>query len=125
MLFNIYTNFHIILLWLPVLGETGDVEFCAVHMINEGVVISGRSASLFFQGTEAVESYLCKLRGPEFSEDFTSCKYRETSKTLFIYILCTFSRPKSYSLSIVGSWGISFPGCSCWMWGGKTTLCKV
>ena len=71
---------------MALLGEASDEEFCAVHLINEGVVISGKSASLFFQGTEAVDSYLCKLRGPEFLEDFTNCKYRHTLNTYPIYI---------------------------------------
>ena len=41
---------------------SGDDEFCAVHLINEGVAVEGGTASMFFQGTEAVISFMCRLR---------------------------------------------------------------
>ncbi len=42
-------------------GESGDEQFCAIHLINEGETVDGRTASIFFRGTDAVDSYLCKL----------------------------------------------------------------
>ena len=55
-------------------GERGDEDFCAVHLINEGVVIDGRFASFFFQGTDAVTSYLCRLSSNTTDTGFSSCK---------------------------------------------------
>lgn len=55
--------------------ESGDVEFCAVHVINEGAVVGEQSASLFFWGTAAVQSYRCKLTGRnKENTDFITCK---------------------------------------------------
>ncbi len=53
-------------------GESGDEQFCAVHLINEGVTVDGRTASVFFRGTEAVDSYLCKLSGLDSSDNTNS-----------------------------------------------------
>ena len=56
-------------------GESGDEQFCAVHLINEGVTVDQRSASIFFRGTEAVKSYLCRLSDPDVTNsDFTTCE---------------------------------------------------
>ncbi len=56
-------------------GESGDEQFCAVHLINEGVTVDQRSASIFFRGTEAVKSYLCRLSDPDITNsDFTTCE---------------------------------------------------
>ena len=55
-------------------GESDDEGHCAVHLINEGMVIDGRSAALFFKGTKAVNSYRCRLRGITTDTTFTFCK---------------------------------------------------
>lgn len=46
-------------------------DYCAVHLINEGVVVEGRSVKVQFQGTRStVRYYICKLdSGP-----FVRCK---------------------------------------------------
>ncbi|XP_064398468.1 sushi domain-containing protein 2-like isoform X2 [Halichondria panicea] len=58
------------------IGESGDEQFCAVHLINEGVIVDGRTASIFFKGTEAVDSYLCKLSSLDSSDNAnpSSCR---------------------------------------------------
>ncbi len=53
-------------------GDSGDEQFCAVHLINEGVTIDGRNVSIFFRGTETVDSYVCKLSGLDISDTANS-----------------------------------------------------
>ena len=60
------------------IGEKNDKEFCAVHLVNEGLIIKGTSASLFFRGTNAVDSYRCRLRSVSRDTGFTSCKLAHT-----------------------------------------------
>ena len=47
-----------------------DSQSCSVHMINEGLRISGRNASIHFTGTGPVESYFCRMD----DSDFFRCK---------------------------------------------------
>ena len=58
-------------------GESDDEDFCAVHLIDEGVVVEGNTASLFFKGTNAVSSYLCRLKGPKgvIGTGFQPCEF--------------------------------------------------
>ena len=47
-----------------------DSTSCSVHMINEGLSVSGRNVSIPFIGTGPVESYFCNVD----DSDFTQCK---------------------------------------------------
>lgn len=64
---------HCLILCLSV-GAIDDENFCAVHLINEGVVVDGRSASFFFQGSRSAKSYRCRLRGNATDTGFIFCK---------------------------------------------------
>ena len=81
-------------------GEADDENFCAVHLINEGLVVNGRSAALFFKGTKAVDSYLCRLRGNTVTTytTFDTCKSVLAKEMLNYQIQCTFYTAMGYNI---------------------------
>ena len=52
------------------LFTTGE-ESCAVHLVNDGVIVDDRDVSVYFIGTGPVESYFCKMD----ESPFVSCKH--------------------------------------------------
>ena len=41
-------------------------EICAVHLINEGLSLQRGNVVIQFQGSQAVQSYLCRMDGGAF-----------------------------------------------------------
>ncbi len=81
-------------------GEKGDDQLCAVILVNEGVKVVGTSVSLFFRGSEAVNSYLCRLRSVDTDTGYTSCEKWE-KHDIIIYAL--IPRPIA-SPEVQGCW---------------------
>ena len=84
---------------VPCTFNSGTINDCAAHLINQGVVVSGSSATVEWQGTgpdpdNTVQNFVCSLDGGTTS----SCK-----SAIFVHDDVLFSHLKCSKLNSVFS----------------------